>query len=150
MATYFRQLGPDYTPQLTDCLVRWHRSEGRFLDPRVTGRAVARILADNQGWHIWLIEQNEATVGYLAVSFRQGPAFEATRAYIAGLYLTPDHRQLGLGRQARRLVNDLGRWLGMQVYDFETENEAKHALALTRHGSVLRAWMDTSTWPASA
>jgi GNAT superfamily N-acetyltransferase len=150
MATYFRQLGPDHTPQLTDCLVRWHRREGRFLDPRITGREVARILADNLGWHTWLIEHKDATVGYLVVNFRQGAAFEATRAYIAGLYLTPDHRDLGIGRQARRLVNDLGRWLGVRVDDFETESEAKHALALTRPASVLRAWMDTFHWQASA
>jgi GNAT superfamily N-acetyltransferase len=150
MATFFRQLSPDHTPQLTDCLVRWHRGEGRFLDPRITGREVARTLADNQGWHVWLIEHKDTAVGYLAVNFRQGTASEVPRACIAGLYIVPDHRRQGLGRQARRLVDDLGRWLHLQVYHFETDGEAKHALALTRHGSVQRAWMDTSTWQESA
>ena len=150
MATSFRQLGPDHTPQLTDCLVRWHRSEGRYLDPRITGREVARALADNQGWHVWLIEHQELAVGYLAVNFRPGAVFEETRAYVAGLYVAPEHRHLGLDRQARRLVDDLGRWLRVRVYDFETEGQAKHALALTRHGSVVRAWMDSSSWQATA
>ncbi len=150
MATHFRQLGPDETPQFTDYLVRWHRGEGRILDPRLTGRAVAQTLADNHGWHVWLIEHKEDVVGYLAVNFRPVAPFEATRAYIAGLYVVPQFRHLGLGRQARRLVADLGRWLRVQVYDFETEGEAKHALAITRHGSVLRAWLDDPSLQASA
>ncbi len=150
MATFFRQLGAEHVTQFTDLLVRWHRREGRPLDPRITRREVVRVLADNQGWHVWLIEQQDGVVGYVAVNFRPGAAFEATRAYIAGLYVQPDARNRGLGRQARGLVRDLGRWLRVQVFDFDTENEAKHALALTRHAGVLRAWMDATPWQASA
>ena len=79
-----------------------------------------------------------------------GAGFEPTRAYIAGLYVEAGHRHLGLGRQARRLVRDLGRCLQVQVFDFETEGEAKHALAITRHAAVVRAWMDSLSWQASA
>ncbi len=150
MATHFRQLGPDHTAQLTECLLRWHRSEGRSLDLALTRRSVARTLADNQGWHIWLIEHKEEVVGYLAVNFRPVAPFEATRAYVAGLYVEPQSRHLGLGRQARRLVSDLGRWLRVQVFDFDTDGEAKHALSITRHGSVARSWTDNSDWKASA
>jgi GNAT superfamily N-acetyltransferase len=150
MATYFRQLGPDHTEQLTQHLVRWLRLEGRALDARTTGREVARVLVDNQGWHVWFIEHHNQVVGYLAVNFRPGAGFEPTRAYISALYVAPDQRHLGLGRQARRLVSDLGRWLQVRVFDFETEGEHKHALALTRHAGVLRAWMDTSPWQATA
>jgi GNAT superfamily N-acetyltransferase len=150
MATYFRQLGPENTAQLTDHLVRWHRLDGRPLDIRVTRREVARALGDNHGWHLWLIEHRNEVVGYLAVNFRPGAAFEATRAYIAGLYVDQAHRHLGIGRQARHLVQDLGRCLQVRVFDFETEGEAKHALAITRHASVVRAWMDPQSWQASA
>ena len=148
MATYFRQLGPEHTPLLTECLVRWHRAEGRPLDPRRTGGDVARILADNQAWHVWLIEDQESVVGYLALNFRPGAAYQAARAYVAGLYVTPGHRHRGLGRRAGRLVNELGRWLQVQIFDFETSGEAKHALALTRH--VLPVRTDSIPWQATA
>lgn len=150
MATYFRHLGPDHTAQLTEHLVRWHRLDRRPLDARVTRREVARALGDNQGWHIWFVELGNEVVGYLAVNFRPGTAFEATRAYIAGLYVDPGHRHHGLGRQARHLVQDLARCLQVRVFDFETEGEAKHALAITRHASVVRAWMDPQSWQVSA
>lgn len=150
MATHFRQLGPDDAEQLTDLLVRWHRLEGRLLDPRITRREVAKALGDNQGWHLWLIQHHEEIVGYLAISFRPGAAIEATRAYISALYLMPAFRHLGLGRQARRLVSEVGRWLRVRVFDFETEGESKHALALTRHAAVVRAWMDNSPRQATA
>lgn len=150
MATLFRQLGSDHVVQLTEALVRWHKKEGRPLDARITHREVTRVLRDNQAWHLWFLEHNDLVVGYLALNFRPGPAFEATRAYVAGLYVAPDYRHLGLGRHARRLVQDLGKWLHVQIFDFETEGEAKHALALTRHAGVLRAWMDETPWQASA
>lgn len=150
MATYFRQLGPADCEQFTDHLLRWHRLDGRPLDPRITRRETARILEDNHSWHVWLIEYHEEVVGYLVVNFRPGAVFEATRAYLSGLYVTPDRRHLGLGRQARRLVSDLGRWLQVRVFDFDTVGENKHALALTRHAGVLRAWMDASPWQETA
>ncbi|HWA56163.1 MAG TPA: GNAT family N-acetyltransferase [Gemmatimonadales bacterium] len=150
MATFFRQLGPDHVTPLTEALVRWHRKDGRPLDPRITRREVTRALQDPQGWQLWFIEQEGAVVGYVAVNFRPGMALEATRAYLAGLFLEPGSRHCGLGRQARRLVQDLGRWLHVKVFDFETEDEAKHALALTRHAGVLRAWMDDTSWQATA
>jgi GNAT superfamily N-acetyltransferase len=150
MATYFRQLGPEDTDEFTDHLVRWHRLDGRRLDSRLARHEVARALEDNQGWHIWLILHNEEITGYLAVTFRPGVAFEATRAYISALYVAAEHRGAGLDRQARRLVLDLGRWLKVRVYDFETEGESKHALALTRHAGILRVWMDASPWQATA
>lgn len=150
MATFFRQLGPEQTTQFTEALVRWHRREGRPLDARITRREVARVLEDNQDWHVWFIEYHDLVVGYLALNFRPGPAFEATRAYVSGLYVSPDYRHLGLGRQARRLVSEMGKWLRVEIFDFETEGEAKHALALTRHAGVLRAWMDDTPWQASA
>lgn len=150
MASFFRQLGPDHITQLTDALVRWHRKEGRPLDPRITRREVARALRDNQEWHLWFIEHHGAPVGYLAVQFRPGARLEATRAYIAGLYILPEYRHLNLGRRARQLVQELGRWLQVQVHDFDTQGEAKHALALTRHAGVLRAWIDETPWQATA
>jgi ribosomal protein S18 acetylase RimI-like enzyme len=148
MATYFRQLGPDHTPQLADYLVRWHQAEGRFLDPGITHRRVARVLSDNQGWHVWLIEYQEQVVGYLAVNFRPGAAREATRAYVSGLYVAPEFRHLALGRAARHLVSDLGRWLQIRVFEFELQGESKHAVALTRHAAPVG--MDNSFWQASA
>jgi ribosomal protein S18 acetylase RimI-like enzyme len=148
MATYFRQLGSDDTLQLADHLVRWHQAEGRLLDPGMTSRRAARVLGDNQGWHVWLIEYQEQVVGYLAVNFRPGAAREATRAYVSGLYVAPEFRHLGLGRAARHLVSDLGRWLQIRVFEFETQGESKHAVALTRHASPVET--DTSFWQASA
>lgn len=150
MASFFRQLGPDDVAPLTDALVRWHRKEGRPLDPVVTRREVAKVLRDNQEWHLWFIEQNERAVGYLAVQFRPGARLEATRAYIAGLYILPEYRHLNLGRRARQLVQEIGRWLSVQVHDFDTQGEAKHAIALTRHAGVMRAWADDTPLQASA
>lgn len=150
MASFFRQLGPDHIDSLTDALTRWHRKEGRPLDSRVTRGEVAKVLRDNQGWHLWFIEHNDLVVGYLALNFRPGARLEATRAYITGLYVLPEYRHLNLGRQARELVRDLGRWLQVQIFDFETEGEAKHAFAITRHAGVVRAWQDDAPMQVSA
>ncbi len=126
MATHFQQLGPADAELFTEHLARWHREDGTPVSSGQLRQEAARILGDNEGWHAWLIHEGGATAGYLVLQFRSGSRAEVPRAYVAALYVPPALRHLRLGRPARRLLADLGRWLGVRVLDFDTEREDKH------------------------
>lgn len=126
MATHFQQLGPADADLFSQHLVRWHGEDGTPVSGARLRQEAARILGDNEGWHAWLIHEGETLAGYLVLQFRSGSRAEVPRAYVAALYVPPSLRHLRLGRAARRLVADLGRWLGVRVLDFDTEREDKH------------------------
>ncbi|MEP6571310.1 MAG: GNAT family N-acetyltransferase [Gemmatimonadota bacterium] len=123
MTTSFRLLSEHDSAELTDHLLRWKGTLAP-LDQGLLRREVSRALDNSGAAHAWLIEQGSNAIGYLVLSFRSaGPA----EAYVTGLYLAPDFRGLGIGRQALRLVDDVGRWLRVRVHHFQTESESKHA-----------------------
>ncbi len=139
MATQFRQLGPADADLLTSCLVDWQHDQPAPIDSTQVRREVLRILSDSDGWHAWLIQQGDVTAGYLVLNFRQSAALEAPRAYIAALYVTPSMRHLRLGRSARQLVAELGMWLRVRIFDFDTEREDKHLHLPLRGGKAMPA-----------
>lgn len=138
MATQFQRLGPEDASLMVNCLLGWHRQDGLSLDPETTIHEVERLLADNQGWHSWLIRQGERVVGYLVLNFRKGGLLEAHRAYVSALYVTPEARACGLNRAAHRFVADLARWLQIRVFDFDVDREDRHAAALIRPAKTPR------------
>ena len=151
MATQFRQLGSADTDHLTELLLRWHRQDGLPLDAAAARREVARVLEDNHGWHLWLVEHRGEAAGYVALSFRSGAMVESPRAYVSALYFAPEHRQLGLGRHARRLLSEVGRWLHVGIFEFGADHDDKHLPALGRaSGPVRRVDPSSAAWQAIA
>jgi GNAT superfamily N-acetyltransferase len=148
MATQFRQLGSDDMETLVVHLVAWHREEGVSLDPAYARRQVRRILGDNFGWHAWLIECGGRAVGYLMLSFRHGGAFDAPGASLAALYVVPGCRHGNIGRQAHRLVSDLGRWLHVRIGECDTSRQDRHVPALSR--PAIHRWFESFPRQATA
>jgi GNAT superfamily N-acetyltransferase len=151
MATQFRQLGPADTDHLAELLLHWHRLDGQMLDPAATRRELLRILTDNHGWHVWLVEHKDEAAGYLALNFRSGAMVESPRAYVSALYIAESHRSLGLGRHARRLLTEVGRWLHVAIFEFGAEQDDKHIAALGRaSGPARRVEPSSAAWQAIA
>jgi GNAT superfamily N-acetyltransferase len=151
MATQFRQLGPSETDHLAELVLEWHRLDGQSLDPAATRRELSRILEDNHGWHVWLVEHRGQAAGYLALNFKSGAMVESPRAYVSALYIVPSHRGLGIGRHARRLLSEVGRWLHIGIFEFGAEHDDKHIAALGRaSGPVRRPEPSSAAWQAIA
>jgi GNAT superfamily N-acetyltransferase len=127
MATQFQLLGPEDAETFVQHLITWHRSDGVWLDPVYARREAHRILTDNQGWHAWLVREQDRTVGYLMLNFRRGGAFDLPRASVAALFIVPEARGRQLGRQAHRFLMDLGRWLNVRLFECDATAENRHA-----------------------
>ncbi|MEO8138354.1 MAG: GNAT family N-acetyltransferase [Gemmatimonadota bacterium] len=150
MATQFRQLGPDDADMLAGQLHAWYGMDGVTLDAASLHREIHRLLQDNLSWHAWLIESQGEVAGYLMLQFRKGAALEAPRAYIAALYVVPSMRHRGIGALAHRFVAELGRWLQVRVYEFDTARENKHAHHFGRAASLSPRRHETSAMQATA
>lgn len=149
MATQFRQLGTEDAEPLARRLLTWHRQPGGRLDPALVRQESRRLLADNERWHAWMIVHRDEEVGYLMLQFRRGGMFEAPRAYVAALYLVPEVRGRGIGALAHRFVADLGRWLQVRLFEFDTADEAKPVRWMVRTAPPSAA-PDTSFLQATA
>ena len=150
MATQFRQLGPEDAEALAGHLRTGHRQDGVTLDPAYARREVRRILMDNESWHAWLVEQGGVAVGYLMLSFRRAGNLDTPRANLTALYVVPTARDLNIGRKAYRFVQELGRWLHVQIFECDWAREDRHAPVFARPLASASRWMEPFFRQASA
>lgn len=150
MATQFRHLGPGDAEVFAAKLQAWHLLEGVTLDATLLRRETQRLLADSRGWHAWMIESPSGAIGYLMVQFRTVRALEPPRAYVSALYLVPAARQFQVGAQAHRFLTELGRWLQVKLFEFDTARENKHAHLFARCASRAGPWNEASSMQATA
>ncbi len=127
MATSFRLLGSQDIDPLLFQLRRWHQDENLRFDPIGSTAGVGRILREADLGHIWMIEKGDEAIGYVVLTFQNASGTYEPRAYVSALYLIPSHRGRGTGRQAIRLMEDVGHLLRVRVHHFDTVSERKHA-----------------------
>ena len=137
MATGFRLLGAEDIDPLLFQLRRWHQDESLRFDPIGSTAGIGRILREAELGHIWMIEKGSDAIGYMVLTFQNALGTHEPRAYVSALYLIPSHRGLGIGRQAIRLMEDVGHLLRVRIHHFDTESERKHAPFIYRRAGTL-------------
>lgn len=95
------------------------------LDPEYDRREMEQIHASDI-WFCCFIEDNGASIGLVELSSRNivDGCLSSPVAYLEGLYLKPEYRGRGLGKEAMRLVMDWCRDKGFSelATDAELEN----------------------------
>ncbi|GAC1358028.1 MAG: GNAT family N-acetyltransferase [Herpetosiphon sp.] len=85
------------------------------------------MLAAN-GAAAWLAEQANGTVGMLAMLLQHHPPLplnQRRRGYITGVYVHPDHRRRGLGKQLLNAAITYGRTSGLQRLELRTSEQGR-------------------------
>jgi ribosomal protein S18 acetylase RimI-like enzyme len=95
--------------------------------------ALRELLVDPSRGQVWMIEWKGNPAGYLVLTWGFSLEFHGRDAFIDELYVAPDYRGLGLGRQAVELAEAACRSSGVGALHLEVEIANERAHALYRH-----------------
>jgi len=87
------------------------------------------LMANPQHGYVWLIEWDGAVVGYMAVCFGYSLEFGGRDAFVDEIYLLPEARGKGIGRQAMAVMLETCRTNGIQAVHLEVSAENEAAVA---------------------
>jgi ribosomal protein S18 acetylase RimI-like enzyme len=94
--------------------------------------ALQEFLADRQFGRVWLILAEQQPVGYVVLTLGFSFEYHGREAFIDELYVEPEHRRKGLGRQATEFVAERAREMGVNVIHLEVDHGNEPALELYR------------------
>ncbi len=107
----------------------WAHEQMTWDDDR-TPAALARLLGDPSLGRVWLAEEAERPIGYLALCFGYSLEFFGRDAFIDELYIDPACQGRGLGAQLLARVEATCDALGVQALHLEVDHTNTRAKAL--------------------
>lgn len=130
-------------------LMREYYAHDRLpLDEPRARTAVERLLADPACGRAWVIEAVGAPVGYVVLAFGFSLEYLGRDAFVDEIYLRPEARGRGVGRQALERVEAEARALGVQALHLEVERRNTDAAAVYRRAgfedsdrSLMTKWL---------
>lgn len=130
-------------------LMREYYAHDRLpLDEPRARTAVERLLADPACGRAWVIEAVGAPVGYVVLAFGFSLEYLGRDAFVDEIYLRPEARGRGVGRQALERVEAEARALGVQALHLEVERRNADAAAVYRRAgfedhdrSLMTKWL---------
>jgi GNAT superfamily N-acetyltransferase len=86
-----------------------YRNDGHAFDAARAERATLALLNSPSWGHIWLIQRDGISVGYVVLTFGFSLEFGGRDALLDELFILEPHRSQGLGKQALEFVFDYCR-----------------------------------------
>jgi ribosomal protein S18 acetylase RimI-like enzyme len=93
-------------------------------------RPLKKFLAHPELGRVWLIQDQEKTIGYVILTLSFSLEYRGVDAFIDELYIEPHWRCMGFGRQAMQHVESQARALGVNALHLEIDrgNDAANEL----------------------
>jgi diamine N-acetyltransferase len=143
---------PATAGDVTDLLVMMealYTNDGHSFDAAMAERAT-RSLLDSPTWgHIWLIQQDGRSIGYVVLTFGFSLEFGGRDALLDELFILEPYRSRGSGRQALHFVFDHCRREGIRALHLEVLlGNDKAAAIYNRFGferdtrQLMTKWLD--------
>ena len=96
-------------------------------------RALPEFLANPQLGKAWLILVNQKPAGYVVLTLGFSFEYHGREAFIDELYVEPEYRRRGFGRNAMQFVAERAREMGVNAIHLEVDHANDPALELYRH-----------------
>lgn len=110
----------------------FYAGEGYPFDEGAAGKALAGLVRAPDLGRVWLIEEGDEPVGYVALTFGYSLEFHGRDAFVDELFVRAEWRGRGAGTAALRFVMDACPGLGVQALHLEVERVNTAAQALYR------------------
>jgi diamine N-acetyltransferase len=94
--------------------------------------ALVRLFAEPERGQVWVIEWQDRLEGYAILTLGFSLEYGGLDAFIDELFLTPEHRGLGLGQQALVLLEQDSVRRGVRALHLEVERDKIEAQELYR------------------
>jgi GNAT superfamily N-acetyltransferase len=114
-------------------LERAYYAEDRYpFSPALAKRALGALLEDPALGQVWVAEMAGKVVAYVVLALGYSLEYGGRDAFIDELYVDPDHRGRGLGREALAVAETGARALGVRALHLEVERDKAGVRALYR------------------
>lgn len=110
----------------------YYAEDGYRFAKAASRRAVMRLVLNEKLGRLWVAEDRDGVVGYLAVTFGYSLEYQGRDACIDELFIAKRARGKGLGREALALAEVYCRARGVQALHLEVEQRRKRALRMYR------------------
>lgn len=125
-----RLAAPTDLETLLPLVAAYHRFEGIRHTPESTRAALRPLLEDPALGRVWLIEEDGAVAGYIALCFGYSIEFGGRDAFVDELYLLESCRGRGLGKAALDAAAREATALGVVALHLEVGTENAKARKL--------------------
>ena len=92
--------------------------------------AMEKVVADKSVGRVWLIQQDEQTVGYMVLTLGYRLEYRGYYAFLDELYICEEKRGQGIGTKALEFALDVCKTLGASYLQLEAKLDNPVAMAL--------------------
>ena len=110
----------------------YYAFDGHHFDEQNSPAALMGLLRDDSLGCVWLIQDGDAAVGYVALTLGYSLELLGRDAYIDEFYLRETHRGRGWGGRAIAFVEDAARSLGVNSVHLEVTRRNRTAHGIYR------------------
>lgn len=132
MKTTFRSAEVSDTGPLVELMKQFYEYEHLAFDEQVARAGLGKLLGDASLGRVWLIQNEEGTIGYVVLTFGFSLEFGGRDAFVDELYIRPSYRGQGAGKAALGFVEEACRALGIHALRLEVERANTNAQAVYR------------------
>jgi GNAT superfamily N-acetyltransferase len=91
------------------------------FDEAAARQALVKILRDHSLGGVWLIQDGDETIGYVAFTLGYSLEYHGRDAFVDEIYIRESHRGRGIGAQAIKFVEKICRSLDVRALHLEAE-----------------------------
>ena len=102
------------------------------FDERAARAAFRQFLSLPAFGRVWLLYESAALVGYIILTIGFSFEFHGHDAFVDELYIVPEHRRRGYGRQALAFLEQKAREMGVTAVHLEADHGNDPAIELYR------------------
>ncbi|MCB9638261.1 MAG: GNAT family N-acetyltransferase [Myxococcales bacterium] len=124
--------GKKDAPLLLEMVEAFHALFAIQHTPESRKRAISPCLEEDGPAAIWLIQYQEKCAGYLILAFGYSVEFGGRDAFVDEVFLLPEYRGKGLGRQAILLLEKEAKAFQVVAMHLEVRRDDPQAQALYR------------------
>lgn len=146
--TRFRQATAGDADVILELMRGYYSEDGYSFADDDARSALLELVRDSRLGRLWVAEEGGHVVGYLAVTLGFSLEYRGRDAFIDELFLSPEARGKGLGKEAITTALDYCRERGVKAVHLEVEGHRQSALGLYRrsgfvdhHRSLMSRWL---------
>ena len=120
----------DDLESLIELMRGYYRDDHLPFDPIAASRVMERLLREPQWGRVWLAEVDRQPIGYLALCIGFSLEFGGNDAFIDEVFIVPQQRGHGYGRQLLEVAGQSARELGLSALHLEVDRSNQRAQQL--------------------
>jgi ribosomal protein S18 acetylase RimI-like enzyme len=104
-----------------------------YFDEHAVRSVLRQFLADPGLGMAWVFSDGATIAGYIVLTLGYSFEYHGRDAFVDELYVDPQHRRRGIGREALKFVDEQARTMGVTALHLEVDQGNDPALELYQH-----------------